>query len=318
MRYADRDALPGMTRWQTIITMAAASGIQRRRLSADQFREFAIDVYVSQLPKEDPDFLAHCFDAGRLEIEFLSRWALCGLPRVVLGHKHAAALMASDMPDEIIERLESPWDAFVIDVPSGLLSYEHTSSGLHAIEHYAVWFDANGADGVRRLCCDIFPRDTPASGFSQMHPEPLAFHLDLCRDADRHMKGNAKRNARTGMLGIRFVAGVLLELTRHRPARAHAAGPREVKRSFRGDPQTTTFQLVRDVKIDCRQTVRDYCRGLRRGAPSVQHMVRGHWKDQPYGAGGGERRHIFVEPYWRGPEDAPIALRNHVLGGASQ
>lgn len=75
-------------------------------------------------------------------------------------------------------------------------------------------------------------------------------------------------------------------------------------------------RLTRDVKVDCRQHVRDYIRGASDRTLSVQHMVRGHWKMQKHGEGGAQRKFIHVEPYWRGPDDAPIALRNHVLTGA--
>jgi hypothetical protein len=34
----------------------------------------------------------------------------------------------------------------------------------------------------------------------------------------------------------------------------------------------------------------------------VQHVVRGHFKFQPHGEGRTQRKRIWVEPYWRGPE----------------
>jgi hypothetical protein len=43
-----------------------------------------------------------------------------------------------------------------------------------------------------------------------------------------------------------------------------------------------------------------------KGAPGwslrQKHIVRGHWKLQRSGEGGRERKRIFVEPYWRGPD----------------
>ena len=94
-----------------------------------------------------------------------------------------------------------------------------------------------------------------------------------------------------------------------------AIGPRPIQYK-RGEPQTWTFQLARDVKIDCRAAVRDYVRGLAASSPVVQSLVRGHWKRQPHGPGGTERKTIFIEPYWRGPEEAPIAVRAHRPGGS--
>jgi hypothetical protein len=48
-------------------------------------------------------------------------------------------------------------------------------------------------------------------------------------------------------------------------------------------------------------------------AVSVRHMVRGHWKMQAYGPDRQDRKHIFVEPYWRGPELAEMVERDYVL-----
>lgn len=48
-------------------------------------------------------------------------------------------------------------------------------------------------------------------------------------------------------------------------------------------------------------------------AVSVRHLVRGHWKMQAYGPERQDRKHIFVEPYWRGPELAEMVERDYVL-----
>jgi hypothetical protein len=71
--------------------------------------------------------------------------------------------------------------------------------------------------------------------------------------------------------------------------------------------------LLREVKIDCRAAIASYIAGQRRASPSVQTLVRGHFKRAAHGPGRTERRWVQVEPYWRGPEDAPIALRPHRL-----
>lgn len=37
-------------------------------------------------------------------------------------------------------------------------------------------------------------------------------------------------------------------------------------------------------------------------------VVRGHWRNQPYGPGSSERKLIWVEPHWKGPADAVAAV----------
>jgi hypothetical protein len=64
------------------------------------------------------------------------------------------------------------------------------------------------------------------------------------------------------------------------------------------------------VKHDFREHVRSFARG-ERDKLSVQSLISGHYKMQPYGPQRSLRKLIWLEPYWRGPEDAPIPIRPH-------
>lgn len=48
-----------------------------------------------------------------------------------------------------------------------------------------------------------------------------------------------------------------------------------------------------------------------------RHVVRGHWKQQVCGPGRVDRKHLFVEPYWRGPELAEVISRDYVVTAGS-
>ncbi len=94
-------------------------------------------------------------------------------------------------------------------------------------------------------------------------------------------------------------------------------GPRPyrgIKRRNSPFPLEWNIRLTRDVLVDARAGLRAYCLGTTGTSPTVQVLVRGHYRRQPCGAGGLERRIIQIEPYWRGPEDGPIGVRSHVLG----
>jgi hypothetical protein len=42
-------------------------------------------------------------------------------------------------------------------------------------------------------------------------------------------------------------------------------------------------------------------------------LVRGHWRRQPYkGENGTEHRYIWIHPFVKGPEDAPLLVRDHI------
>jgi hypothetical protein len=45
----------------------------------------------------------------------------------------------------------------------------------------------------------------------------------------------------------------------------------------------------------------------------MRHQVRGHWKYQPYGPKNEMRKHIWLQPYWRGPSYAEMLARNYVV-----
>lgn len=85
------------------------------------------------------------------------------------------------------------------------------------------------------------------------------------------------------------------------------------KSTRHGPPPHRRFVLTQPVRHDFRRAVRQYSRHGKGRVTNVQCVVSGHWKMQPYGPGRSERKRIFIEPYWRGPEDAPIALRPHKL-----
>jgi hypothetical protein len=49
-----------------------------------------------------------------------------------------------------------------------------------------------------------------------------------------------------------------------------------------------------------------------RTATSERVWVTGHWRDQPYGPGRALRRPVYIHPFLRGPDDAPIKLSTTV------
>jgi len=51
-------------------------------------------------------------------------------------------------------------------------------------------------------------------------------------------------------------------------------------------------------------------------APTERHarfIVRGHWRHQPHGPGGSERKLVWIKPYYKGPEMAKLINRPYVV-----
>ena len=46
---------------------------------------------------------------------------------------------------------------------------------------------------------------------------------------------------------------------------------------------------------------------------STRTLVQGHWRNQAYGEKFSQRKHIWIRPFWRGPELGEIIHRKHVV-----
>lgn len=77
-------------------------------------------------------------------------------------------------------------------------------------------------------------------------------------------------------------------------------------------PRHRVILIGKPMKLDLRQAVVDVASGDR-SAPNVQVLVRGHYKRQVIGIGRSARKVVWIEPYWRGPEDAPIMTRPYAV-----
>lgn len=224
-----------------------------------------------------------------------AEWYGLGLPRVVVGHRHAASLMSTTMRAEDVPDLVSPWSVFMLDVPGGMVR----DSRGHAVAAVLV-LDID--DGHQRTVSGLLVPE------SEDHTTTL-----LSAAGSVASLADAQSGAHPSeQVLARYVVGVVAELSSHREATSAAAGA-GVKRDPRGNPVTRTFTLTRPVSTDCRGAVTAYLSGRSASSPSVQVLVRGHWRKQRHGKGLSECRWQHIEPYWRGPEEAPIALRPHAV-----
>lgn len=62
------------------------------------------------------------------------------------------------------------------------------------------------------------------------------------------------------------------------------------------------WEIGGDVRIgrEVREAAAAVAAGRSANAPSIRHIVRGHFRNQAVGAGRAERRRIYVAPHWRG------------------
>ena len=91
------------------------------------------------------------------------------------------------------------------------------------------------------------------------------------------------------------------QITRHDPT------PRRRRRVSPPNPGdiNTGVNLVA-LRENARRLVEDTGGEDKKWGLSVRFMVRGHWRNQACGAKMGQRRPVYVAPYLKGPEDAPL------------
>lgn len=255
-----------------------------------------------------------------LQVATLLEWLGCGFPTLEPSETLAASMMATSIGD--VDALDLPWPCFAIRIPGRMLTIDGPL-GPSIAEHAFVRTLPSGGINVSleaHVTSDggPFRLNTfhPASTIAGLLRDPEAFGERIDPYADDRVEAldYSEADHRSLRLLGRLVVGCLLELATL-PSRPR---PRAVKLSERiggaGAPKLCAYQLTRPVRVDCRAMVAEYVKGGGK-SPLVRSMVRGHWKRQPCGPRGELRKWLHVEPYWRGPEDAPIAVRPHVIRG---
>jgi hypothetical protein len=248
-----------------------------------------------------------------------ARWADQAFPRFIMSHTYASALMATGITEDVVEHVRAPYKAFMIDVPDGLLSTVDTSTGteskikfilVHHMEtgtgrpwQYIAYTDSaihmwrHGVD-TKNLCEPDLP-ENKWEGCSFIAPKD-------------------ERDDRVSALIGRLIVGVCLaaiEPSNVRPTSHHASkpSPEQMRPS-----DIRTFKLGKPVKFDCRKAINEYVTGRRHGPPTVRTLVRGHWRTQRHGPQLSLKKVIWLQPFWRGPEDAPILVRPTEMGDLSR
>jgi hypothetical protein len=319
--------------WNSLATgpteMDLAQGVTRHQLRLRDVGQIeAANLVVAQFTE---------FPSAGL-IRTAARWVREGAPVLHLGsHKYAAALAATPIPADA--EIRSPWKAWLLEIPAGLIAATTAEGEQTDVVAAVVHADHLGAEGIRpgmtfaeidalpptahwsitifTGCeCKLHMHDQPLSKLQAIAGGTQAFPVDgeePDEDSLPSLLDMTTQDARAMQLVLRLVLGSCLAVTEQDPRTQAPRGSSGSKKHREGEPQTSVYSIGRPITIDCRPHVQAYVLG-RRSPPSVQFLVRGHWRHQAHGPGHTERRWKWIEPFWKGSEDAPINLREHVVG----
>lgn len=252
-------------------------------------------------------------------LAFPAMWARCGMPQFVIGHRLAASFFATAMPSvDLADLVVPPFAAFVVRVPervlptpSSMRGDEYVGPDIRAVFVLATPKD-NAISWIWMATTDGHRGFNYRSGMKTQNLLAEVEHVDANTPRGNDSPDLREETSRFGILIGRLIVSTCLYLSDPTKPRLDARGGKPSKRTIGEPPMPWTIQLNAPVRVDVREAVAAY---LNQGgkSPTVQCLVRGHWKSQAHGPGMSLRKMIHVEPYWRGPEDAPVAIRQHVL-----
>lgn len=221
-----------------------------------------------------------------------SYWAESGMQSIEMPHKFAAALMATSY----VDTPPLPWPEFEIQIPFGIL----VSSKIGSAVSVLVSSDDDGCITTNVL----FERGFCPLNLSKRFAEDVVF-------ADDVGPAEIAEAERLHLLIRRLVVNTCLHVNERRSGSSTCT----IKRDSRGRPVPRGFKLGRALDLDCRQHVRDYFSGVKRSSPTTVTLVRGHWRNQACGPRNELRRLMWIEPFYRGPDGAPMLIRPTKIGG---
>lgn len=269
---------------------------------------------------------------------WLVRWGGLAFPRFQTSHSFAAMLMATTVSRKEIPSIEAPWPAFMVEIPEGLLPiatkdgtlthitrvYVNTSflPSLWSEPWWSLEFVGKGIEihRVGRLEEAFDPssktdlKNRPMMKFEGLRTEAKDVPVG---DYDEFWDGyDRTQEDRVVILAARLVLGLCIMMTDKANVKEKVTKlPSDLgfhRRRFGFEPTSHVYVVGRPVKVDFRLAVKAFVEGGSKSL-SVQSLVAGHHKFQVHGPGRALRKWIFVEPYWRGPEDAPIVVRPHTI-----
>ncbi len=259
-----------------------------------------------------------------------ARWADQGFPTLTMGERLAAALCGTEVPKEWYDdEIHAPWKAFVIEIPNALFTVfdpEHRVrtratrvlvqrlvDGEGKTEWWWILFSERDQHfwrqgTVKQLLTDIEFGERETDRYERTGVEAFDEHVS--------------QDERLYQIISRLVFNSILTLTD--PERVKPVGSSHKRYENRkaesnertGPPEQRVFIIGKPIDLDCRQAMRDYIEGRSREPFKIkaQFLVHGYWRWQPYGPKHSLRRRQWIEPYWKGPEDGVIPVREHKLG----
>lgn len=237
-------------------------------------------------------------------------WYHQGLNQITIGHKFCAALLATKVTGELLKHVHPPWRCFYINLPNKMFFVQSNESnslvdlvGVMVFQNKLIQQEMRwGWFGITNTSTTLWRH-----GYTS---EMLEDDALLCSPFEERFSEELEDiDKRTTIMLSKLIINVCLAF--NDPTQII----KQPKEPFRGwhhtkstrknsMPYVRNYVLGKEKIVDCRAAVQDYLlTGRTNKGLTVQKLVTGHFKPKL-----GERlgRPVWIEPYWKGKEGAPI------------
>lgn len=235
-------------------------------------------------------------------------WKQAAFPRICWhSPQYVASLLATsgvERDPELIAAVVAPWKAFYISVPEPLIFVDHSLFGPDPVVGVMVVAEPNR--------WSFFAESENGAELWR-----FGFPTEELLDGGKHWiddyAPHSKLDERATMLIGRLILGTCLTLSDpSKVQKSSGRSQRRAKKEHKPVVFTQNYVLGAPVMIDARAEIAHWARsGRAHSSPSVRTLVRGHWRNQACGKGRLERKIIHIQPFWKGPEDGPVVVREH-------
>lgn len=285
--------------------------------------EANIDSYIAGHTALDPTGSSFFGEAMKIPDQVIlmlgsACWFNSGLPVIRLGHKRAAALMATEITDHTIEYVKAPFPAFFIELPGDLLHVQDSTEEMRpatgVLVHSRSFVRDHEYQGRLKTAGTYWNYVILTdSSLIQWKLSRLIEEIAGLKDRGNDWVGIglplSDYDTRLDLLIGRLICSTCIMMSnpdnlkaKVEPTRRNKTG----KKAAKDCPNYKVFLEKQPINVDARRYVSAYLKG-ERDSLHVRLMVRGHHKMQHYGPQRALRKLIWIEPYMRGgAEGDPI------------
>lgn len=317
-RQPERWASPDIQAGIAAVYKAFNDTAERRRLLAGSMNSLAQPCSL-MWDLGSPDPRHHELATGG----WLVRWARDGFNVFDLSADFVAAMLLTDPSALDLSDLRLPFRGLLIMIPdrfaTGHDGKHFTKVHVAEVPQVATadqdgepvltkevlgrLIDIKATDGHRWAITTVRSDELTALGIGAIDDLPKL--VDPASTAGRLTDAGTGAAADDQVLTTvqRVVLGTLAYLANTERSMERREAPRR-GRQRDTEARPVFWDVARTVRIDPR-LVQAARAGSREVALRIKHrhIVRGHYRNQPHGEGRRERKHIWICPFWRGPED---------------